>query len=137
MGTLPSVGRFGKVLKKYKDVSFVLILFPSVLIFFPFARYHLCWCMQTCNVYMDSTITFYFLFCRDSSITWQTIFNQGEWHDQSVIKMSWDRRRTNQNKCRTKKYPHFVLFSCRRFTRTTRNFRTGLSRIYIYRRTVE
>ena len=24
-------------------------------------------------------------------------------------------RRTNQNKCRTKKYPHFVLFSCRRF----------------------
>ena len=24
-------------------------------------------------------------------------------------------RQTNQNKCRTKKYPHFVLFSCRRF----------------------
>ena len=25
-------------------------------------------------------------------------------------------RRMNQNKYRTKKYPHFVLFSCRRFT---------------------
>ena len=79
--------------QKCKYVPFVLILFPSVLILFPFARCHVCWCMQTCNVYMDSTIIFYFLFCRDSSITWQAIFNQGEWHDQSVIKMSWDRRR--------------------------------------------
>ena len=79
--------------QKCKEVPFVLILFPFVLILFPFARCHVCWCMQTCNVYMDSTIIFYFLFCRDSSITWQAIFNQGEWHDQSVIKMSWDRRR--------------------------------------------
>ena len=55
--------------QKYKEVPFVLILFPSVLIIFPFARCHVCWCMQTCNVYMDSTIIFYFLFCRDSSIT--------------------------------------------------------------------
>ena len=47
-----------------------------MLILFPFARCHVCWCMQTCNVYMDSTIIFYFLFCRDSSITWQAIFNQ-------------------------------------------------------------
>ena len=55
--------------QKCKEVPFVLILFPSVLILFPFARCHVCWCMQTCNVYMDSTIIFYFLFCRDSSIT--------------------------------------------------------------------
>ena len=49
---------------------FVLILFSSVLILFPFARCHVCWCMQTCNVYMDSTIIFYFLFCKHA------IFNQ-------------------------------------------------------------
>ena len=49
---------------------------------FSFARCHVCWCMQACNVYMDSTIIFYFLFCRDSSITWQTIFNQGESHQR-------------------------------------------------------
>ena len=30
------------------------------------ARCHECWCLQTCNVYMDSTIIFYFLFCHDS-----------------------------------------------------------------------
>ena len=74
--------------QKCKDVSFVLILFPFVLILFSFARCHICWCMQTCNVYMDSIIIFYFIFCRDSSITWQAIFNQGEWHDQSVIKIN-------------------------------------------------
>ena len=56
---------------KCKEIPFVLILFP-------FARCHVCWCMQTCNVYMDSTIIFYFLFCRDSSITLHVIFNQGE-----------------------------------------------------------
>ena len=33
------------------------------------ARCNVCWCMQTCNVYMDSIIIFYFLFCRDSFIT--------------------------------------------------------------------
>ena len=91
----------GKVIKcrqiwqgsqKCKDVPFILIIFPSVLILFHFTRCHVWWCMQTCNVYMDSTIIFYFLFCRDSSIIWQAIFNQGEWHNQSVIKMSWDRR---------------------------------------------
>ena len=35
---------------------------------------------------------------------------------RSMREMSWDRRRgrrTNQNKWRTKKYPHFILFSCR------------------------
>ena len=57
--------------QKCKDVPFVLILFLSVLILFSFARCHICWCMQTCNVYMDSTIIFYFLFCHDSSITWR------------------------------------------------------------------
>ena len=30
-------------------------------------------------------------------------------------------RRTNQNKCRTKKYPHFVLFSCRRISKPDTN----------------
>ena len=55
--------------QKCKEISFVLILFSSVLILFPFARCHECRCMQTCNVYMDSTIIFYFLLCRDSSIT--------------------------------------------------------------------
>ena len=55
--------------QKCKEVPFVLILFPSVLILFPFARCHVCCCMQTCNVYMNSTIIFYFLFYRDSSIT--------------------------------------------------------------------
>ena len=64
--------------QKCKGVLFVLIFFSSVLILFPFARCHVSWCMQTCNVYMDSTIIFYFLFYRDSSITWQTIFNQGD-----------------------------------------------------------
>ena len=64
--------------QKCKEVLFVLILFLFVLILFPFARCHVCWCMQICNVYMDSTIIFYFLFYRDSSIIWQAIFNQGD-----------------------------------------------------------
>ena len=72
-----------QVSQKYKEVPFVLIFFPSLLILFPFARCHICWCMQTCNVYMDSTIIFYFLFCHDSSITWQAIFNQGESHQRT------------------------------------------------------
>ena len=55
--------------QKCKVVPFVLILFPSVLILFPFAHCHVCWCMQICNVYTDSTIIFYFLFYRDSFIT--------------------------------------------------------------------
>ena len=104
--------------QKCKEVPFVLILFPSVLILFPFARCHVCWCMQICNVYMDSTIIFYFLFCRDSSITWQAIFNQGESHQRTqhagdvLGSQAWADGRT-KNKCRTKKCPHFVLFSCR------------------------
>ena len=85
-----------------------------MLILFPFARYHVCWCMQTCNVYMDSTIIFYFLFYRDSSITWQTIFNQGESVYGRCHGIAGVGRWTNQNKCRTKKYSHFDLFSCRR-----------------------
>ena len=98
--------------QKCKEVPFVLILFSSVLILFLFAHCHVCWCMQTCNVYMDSTIILYFLFCRDSSITWQTIFNQTAYgRCRGIADVG---RRTNQNKCRTKKYPHFVLFSCRR-----------------------
>ena len=28
--------------QKYKDIPFVLILFPSVVILFPFARCHVC-----------------------------------------------------------------------------------------------
>ena len=74
--------------QKCKDVLFVLILFSSMLILFSFTRCHICWCMQTCNMYIYITIIFYFLFCRDSSITWQAIFNQGEWHDKSVIKIN-------------------------------------------------
>ena len=54
-----------------------------MLILFSFARCHVCWCMQTCNMYKDSTIIFYFLFYRDSSITWQAIFNQGESHQRT------------------------------------------------------
>ena len=54
---------------KCKEVPFVLILFPSVLILFPFARCNVCWCMQTCNVYIYSTIIFYLLFYHDFSIT--------------------------------------------------------------------
>ena len=93
--------------QKYKDVPFVLILFPSVLILFPFARCHVCWYMQTCNVYIDSIIIFYFLFYRDSSITWQAIFNQAACGRCRGI--AGVGRRTNQNKCRTKKYIHFVF----------------------------
>ena len=93
--------------QKYKEFPFVLILFPSVLILFPFARCHVCWCMQTCNVYMDSTIIFYFLFCKHA------IFNQGDksrafifslarWTAWEVRSIAWGGRRMNQGNCRTK-----------------------------------
>ena len=99
--------------RKCKDVPFVLILFLSVLILFPFAHCHVCWCMQTCNVYMDSTIIFYFLFCKHA------IFNQGDksqaflfslapflfslvrWTAWEVGSIAWGGRRTNQRNCRT------------------------------------
>ena len=45
-------------------------------------------------------------------------YSIGKWHDQSVIKMSWDRRRGQMNESKQmshKKCPHFVLFSCRRY----------------------
>ena len=94
--------------------SFVLIFFSSVLILFPFARYHICWCMQTCNVYMDSTIIFYFLFYKHA------IFNQGDksraflfslapflfslarWTMWEVGSIAWGGRRMNQGNCCTK-----------------------------------
>ena len=99
-----------------------------MLILFPFTCCHVCWCMQTCNVYMDNTIIFYFLFYRDSSIIWQTIFNQEESHQMTqhaedvVGSQAWADGRTKINitqKIPTR--PYFVLFSCNRYIQTIQN----------------
>ena len=44
-------------------------------------------------MYIDNIIIFYFLFCRDSSITWQAIFNQGD----VVGSQAWTDGRTKTN----------------------------------------
>ena len=80
------------------------------------ARCHVCWCLQTCNVYMDSTIIFYFLFWK------HIVFNQGDkswaflfslapflfslarWTAWVVRSIAWGGRRTNQVNCRTKTF---------------------------------
>ena len=94
-----------------------------MLILFPFACYHVCWCMQTCNMYMDSTINFYFLFYRDSyHMTGNIQSRRIAPKDAACGRcrgITGVGRQTNQNKCRTKKCLYFVLFSHRRQINTT------------------
>ena len=80
--------------QKCKDVPFVLILFSSVLILFSFARCYVRWCMQTCNVYIDSTIisTSYFTVIPLSHDRQYSI-KENRTKGRSMREMSWDRRR--------------------------------------------
>ena len=123
--------------------SFCLNSLSSVLILFSFARCHVCWCIQTCNVYMDSTIIFYFLFCKHA------IFNQGDksraflfslapflfslarWTAWEVGSIAWVGRRMNQDNCHTKMVSTVCFFSWGDCIKNTRRSFGALVLLYV------
>ena len=84
------------------DYYFLPCMWPKVIDLFPSKLTGILWRTSTClpsrAAWFRCMIIVSFHAC---GLRWSICFLQS--------------RRTNQNKCRTKKYPRFVLFSCRRY----------------------